>query len=65
MTETATQPFAVTMDGPAWLSLEMFLEGVAPAEALTWFTQPDKLRQWWGPQEIEIDPVPGGTYVVS
>lgn len=35
MTETATEPFAVTMDGPTWLSVEMPLEGVAPPEALT------------------------------
>ncbi len=65
MTETAVPPFVVTMDGPTWLSMEMPLEGVAPLEVLTWFTQPDKLRQWWGPQEIEIDPVPGGSYIVS
>jgi uncharacterized protein YndB with AHSA1/START domain len=65
MTETATTPFVVTMDGPTWLAMETRLEGVALAEALTWFTQPDKLRQWWGPQEIEIDPVPGGAYTVG
>ncbi len=63
MTETATAPFTVTMDGPTWLALETRLEGVAPAEALTWVTRPDKLRQWWG-QEHEIDPVPGGAYIV-
>lgn len=65
MTETAIAPFAVTMDGPTWLAMEIPLAGVAPAEALTWFTQPDKLQQWWGPQEIEIDPVSGGAYIVS
>ena len=65
MTETVAQPYAVTMNGPHWLTMEIVLEGVAPAEALTWFMQPDKLRQWWGPQEIGIDPVPGGAYVVS
>lgn len=65
MTETAAQPYPVTMNGPHWLAIEITLEGVAPTEALTWFTQPDKLRQWWGPQEIEIEPVPGGAYVVS
>ena len=65
MTETATQPYAVTMNGPRWLAMEVVLEGVAASEALTWFTQPDKLRQWWGPQEINIEPVPGGAYVVS
>lgn len=62
---TETTPFTVTMDGPAWISFETQLEGVGPGETLTWFTQPDKLRQWWGPQEIEIDPVPGGAYIVS
>ena len=62
---TGTAPFTVAMDGPAWLSMEMKLEGVTPSEALAWFTQADKLRQWWGPQEIKIDPVPGGAYVVS
>lgn len=65
MTETAVQPYAVTMNGPHWLSMEIVLEGVAAPEALAWFTQPDKLREWWGPQEIEIEPVPGGAYVVS
>lgn len=62
---TETTPFTVTMDGPTWLSIETQLEGVTPSKALTWFTQPDKLRQWWGPREIELDPVPGGAYVVS
>lgn len=45
---TAIPPFTVTMDGPTWLSIETQLEGVTPSEALTWFTQPAKLRQWWG-----------------
>jgi len=45
MAETAIPPFAVTMDGPTWLVMETRLEGLAPAEALAWFTQPDKLRQ--------------------
>ena len=62
---TETEPFTVTMDGPAWLSMETRLAGVTPSGALAWFTRPGKLRQWWGPQEIEIDPVPGGAYIVS
>jgi len=60
-----TQPFAVTMNGPHWLTMETALERVSPVAALTWFTQAEKLRQWWGPQDVEIDPVPGGAYIVS
>lgn len=65
MTETAAQPYAVTMQGPHWLSMKIILEGITPTEALTWFMQPDKLRQWWGPQDITINPVPGGAYVLG
>lgn len=65
MTETAERIYVVTMNGPHWLTMEIVLEGVGTTEALTWFTQPDKLRQWWGPQKIEIEPVPGGAYIVS
>lgn len=62
MTEVAP-PVAVTVDGPTWLSMETYLDGLTPSEVLTWFTQPDKLRQWWG-QENEIDSAPGGSYIV-
>lgn len=58
MTEVAP-PVAVTVDGPTWLSMETYLDGLTPSEVLTWFAQPDKLRQWWG-QENEIDSAPVG-----
>lgn len=63
MTETAAAPFAVTMDGPTWLSLEMHLAGITPEAALAWFTDREKVLKWWG-QDVEIDPVAGGIYEV-
>lgn len=43
----------------AWIELN----GVEPSEAIRAFTDPALLREWWG-GELELDPVPGGDYVV-
>lgn len=39
------------------------LERVGPSEAIRAFTEPALLREWWGGQ-LEIEPEPGGAYVV-
>ena len=44
----------------AWIDLD----GVPASEAIRAFTDPALLREWWG-GELEIDPHPGGVYVVQ
>jgi len=64
---TDTQPndeIQVEMSGPIWLKLATVVADRTPEETLTWFTDPDLLRRWWGDTH-EIDPVIGGKYVVG
>jgi hypothetical protein len=53
----------VTIDGPAWLVIEVVVPAVEPSELLTWFTDAVKLNRWWG-EEAMIEPRPGGLFLV-
>jgi uncharacterized protein YndB with AHSA1/START domain len=39
------------------------LQGIGPSEAIRAFTEPSLLKEWWG-GELEIEPKPGGAYIV-
>jgi uncharacterized protein YndB with AHSA1/START domain len=55
-------PVSLADDGPV-LRATVLLPGGTAGRALTAFTDPAQLTQWWG-GALEVDLVPGGLYII-
>lgn len=53
-----------TASTPEKIVVEGHLSGFEPAEVFAYWTEPDKLVQWW-PQVAVLDPRVGGSYAFS
>jgi uncharacterized protein YndB with AHSA1/START domain len=51
----------ITID-TSQLFLESDFMGFSPGELFDCFVRPELVRQWWGPEVVEIDGRPGGHY---
>ena len=63
---TITEAKTQQLEGGEVLTLTRIL-GAPPERVFAAFTEPERLKQWWGPEGVntpvaEIDPRPGGAY---